>query len=404
MATSQISRSARSVGTDLAKITSMFRVFKDLRNFTAAAGAILSALSIVWSLPSSAQNLSCNALFAPVGLSQPSSYNQVLAQMKKEPYDYDHLPVQPITLFRMFGKSLLPRFNVATRSREILNDKRDFREVGEPKPIHPMGVGFEGRLKMLPSRWSGVFSGGEYPVLARASISQGNPYKSTASGQPQTRTAAIAIKIYGEANTDKPQPTANIVFNNDLNGILSSDGSPIDWTSVAMTNQPTFNALKIRKAYEVLTLIGVAYGSLTTQLDRLRNLPFINPLLRPVHSMSELGVKSAKDIRTPVWVMLKPSRDMKRVVGDDFRQELVETTKANGALIYDFFASDKLDALSHRVWEKVGELTLVNPMLSRGVDQNILFPHDSLKSAVTGLPLSMPIPDKNNIPLPDDVQ
>ena len=195
-----------------------------------------------------------------------------------------------------------------------------------------------------------------------------------------------------------------LFLNNDLNGILDADGHPMDWTSVPMTNQPSFNALKIRKTYEILTLLGVAYGSLTSHLDRIKGIPFINPLLRPVHGLSEIGVSDPKQIHTPVWIMFAPSPRMVTVDADDFRHEIVKTSVRNGGLDYIVYVCDKLDTYGDRVWEAVGTLHLQNPMLTRGVDQNLLFPHDSLRSSVTGQMIKIPEVDQSNIFIADDIQ
>ncbi len=90
------------------------------------------------------------------------------------------------------------------------------------KPIHSMGVGLVGNLKMFPSQWSGIFKGGEFPVLARASISQGNPLKVKTDGSAQKRSAAMAIKVFTTVNPDEKVNTANAVFQNNLNGLLNS--------------------------------------------------------------------------------------------------------------------------------------------------------------------------------------
>jgi hypothetical protein len=346
---------------------------------------------------------------------QLSSYNEVLSQMERNPYNLGNLPLIPITLFRAIAKRLIPDFYVARRSQEILNEGQEFRKVGMPKPIHPMGVGFEGVLEMNPSsKWSGAFAGGKFPVLARASISQGNPLKIQVQSwlrrlfdrpaKVQPRSTALAIKVYFNPDKGLAQKPANVVFQNDLNGAVGADGHAINWTSAEMTNQPGFNALKIRHFYEVMTLLGVARGSLRTATDRLAKFPYINPLLRPVHSLSELGVKSAADVHPPVWVMVRPSKDMETVVSDDFRQEIYQTAQKNGAITYDFYAADQLDARGQKVWERVGTLRLERPILSQGVDQNLLMPHDTLKSTVTGNALQMPVADPNNLTIYDDVQ
>ena len=335
----------------------------------------------------------------PVMKEQGTSYNEVLGIMKMDPYDINHLPIQPITLFKNIGQGLIPSFNVAKRSHEILDEKKDYRTVGEPKPIHPMGVGLEGVLNMKPTRWSGAFAGGTFRVLARASISQGNPFMhDPKTGKPQTRTSALALKIFPSGSLDAPQKTAHVVLNNDLNGLLDPKGQPMNWTAVSMTNQPTFQVTKIRKLYEVLTLMGVAYGSLTSHLDRIQKAPYINPLLRPVHGLSEMGVKDPAQVHTPIWIMFSPSPSLETVPADDFRLEIVKTLERNQGLEYDVYVCDTLDQNGERIWERVGNLHLQNPLLTRGVDQNLLFPHDSLKSSMTGQALQMPVVSPKRIP------
>ncbi len=358
--------------------------------------AILSLLSIL-SSATFAANGSCKL---DLNSAATSSYQEVLLAMKMEPYDLKDLPVRPITLFRAIANKLLPNFFVGTRSAEILQDKRDFRTVGLPKPIHPMGVGFEGTLEMTTSRWSGAFRGGSFPVLARASISQGNPLKvsqpstigkilgSTPKAQP--RSTAFALKIFESSDPHLQQKTANIVFQNDLNGQINSDGTAIHWNQAAQTNHPALSLAKIRHFYEVLTLIGVAVGSFNTPQDRTTRFPFINPAIRPVHSLAEMGEKSVSEVRTPTWVMLRPSKQMEIVARDDFRLELYATAEKNSELVYELHATDSFDSSGQKNWERVGTLRLKNAILSKGVDEIVLFPHDTMVSSFTGAQLFIP--------------
>jgi hypothetical protein len=101
--------------------------------------------------------------------------------------------------------------------------------------------------------------------------------------------------------------------------------------------------------------------------------------------------------------MFQPSPEMIKVPEDDFRIEILRTIEKNKGLQYRVFASDKLDGNGQRIWEPIGTLDLQNPMLTLGVDQNLIFPHDSLKSSMTGKPLTMPTADPNNSQLPTDI-
>jgi hypothetical protein len=331
-----------------------------------------------------------------------SSFNQVLTIMEQNPYSNENLPIIPLQMFKTIAGKL--SFFVGKRSKDILNDRRDFRLQGVNKPIHPMGVGLVGKLKMLPTRWSGVFAGGEFDVLARASISQGNPFKTQADGQPQKRSTAMAIKVFSSSDHDQSVRTANAVFQNNLNGLLAAPGRALDFLSSEQTNQPGLNLAEIRHGYEVLTLLGVAFGSFSTPKDRMAKAPFINPKIRPVHSFAELGVVNPKDVRTPVWIQIRPLRGKTPVERDDFRLEIYDTLARDGVIAYDVFVSDIRDDRGQIQWTQAGRLEFTQAILSEGVDKNLLFPHDRLNSDFTGQKFTIPDGKSQYRSVPDDIQ
>jgi hypothetical protein len=335
-----------------------------------------------------------------------SSYREVLEVMEKDPYDLEKLPTIPIRLWRFFEPGVTKgiSFFVGRRSAEILTEKSDFRSVGTDKPIHPMGVGFEGMLKLRATRWSGAFQGGEFPVLARASISQGNPLMHQPNGKPVPRSTALALKIFGAKDLNQPTETANIVFQNDLNGSVGPEGLGIRWLDELQTNQPKLNVLKIRTLNEVMTLVGVAIGSFRTPKDRTTHFPYINPQIRPVHPLAELGVKDASEIRTPTWVMVQPVVKDGSVRREDFRNELIDTLERDGQIEFGLYASDQVDVHGRIVWEHVGGLVFTRGIVSKGVDRNLKFPHATLNSQRTGQPFTFPRPSSASTVVPDDIQ
>ena len=189
---------------------------------------------------------SCASYYNPVNTTL-SSFNEVLVIMESNPYPKDRPPLIPITIWKWVGKKF--SFFVGQRSREILKDTRDYRLTPMEKPIHSMGVGLVGNLKMFPSQWSGIFAGGNFPVLARASISQGNPLKVKADGTPQKRSTAMAIKIFNTANPDEKVNTANAVFQNNLNGLLNPDGLALNFLESAQTNNPNVDFSKVNYSF-----------------------------------------------------------------------------------------------------------------------------------------------------------
>lgn len=317
----------------------------------------------------------------------PVSYNEVLEVMKQGPYDIRRLPTIPLQMFRFFRKGIVDFF-VGRRSVEILKKGLDYRSVGMNKPIHPMGIGVEGKMVFKKTRFSGAFAGGEFPLLGRMSISQGNPVKfkkrtwfQQLLGKPanqENRSVAAAFKIFNTDNPNEKTVTANALFQNDLNGEKLDD-----YISGVMTNQPQINFLKIRKLYEVFTLLGVAKGALTNPNDLKKSFPYMNPQLRPLHQFAEMGVEDPADVVTPKWIKIQAQEGQEVVVRDDFREELAETVSQKG-LRYDVFLADSVDENGEIVWESAGHIDFENTILSEGVDKNLLFHHDGLRSPFTG--------------------
>ena len=89
----------------------------------------------------------------------PVTYNEVLEAMKKEPYDVRSLPNIPLQMFR-FMRDRMFDFFVGRRSTEFLVNGADYRQQSMVKPIHPMGVGVEGRITFKNTKYSGLLNGG----------------------------------------------------------------------------------------------------------------------------------------------------------------------------------------------------------------------------------------------------
>lgn len=347
------------------------------------------------------QDMACRKFYEPKTSAQ-SSFNEVLNIMQSNPYKYDKLPVIPIRIWKFIGKRL--SFFVGKRSQEILVDTRDYRQTPMEKPIHSMGVGLVGSLKMYSTQWSGVFAGGEFSVLARASISQGNPFKTKPDGTPQKRSTAMALKIFDTKNHDKKTTTANAVFQNDLNGLLAADRTALNFLDSSQTNNPNVDLTKIQYSYELLTLLGVAAGAIKNPKDHSRQFPFINPQIRPVHSLAELGVADPELIKTPTWLKIQPRKPAIVVEESDFRLEIARTLEQNEQIIYDVYASDFKSPDGEIQWVPVGVLSFDRAILAEGVDQNMLFHHDSLNSKRSGKPFEIPKPSKQYQPIPEDIQ
>lgn len=331
-----------------------------------------------------------------------SSFKEVLEVMREGEYNYSDLPTIGVNLLKFAGGRI--KSKVRQRSEEILKDKRDYRLTPQQKPIHPMGIGLAGRVEMNSSRWSGIFAGGNYKVLARASISQGNAQKLTEKGKHQPRSTAMAIKIFNTKNDGEAVKTANAVFQNDLNGKLNEKGEAINFLESAQTNHPDLNFMKIRYFYEALTLIGIATATLKNKLEQTGESVPVNPQIRPVHSLAELGVKNPVDVKVPVWVQIVPRVKDGTVITSDFRKEIAETMARDGEVIYEINAADTVNSKGEKNWEPVGRMIFNEAILSKAVDHNLLFAHDTYNSPYTNKRFVIPKAEKQHDQVPQDIQ
>lgn len=308
------------------------------------------------------------------------SFNQVAQYLNYNRYDTNQLPVYDIELFKFFSDALFQNL-VAKRSKEILTNGADFRIKGMRKPIHPMGIGFTGKIEFVKNPYSGIFKSKSLPVIGRLSISQGNPFKHSLedSSLKQKRSTSLALKIFNTQDLNEKVVTANAVFQNDLNGEILNN-----YLDGVMTNQPVLDFKKIKQSYEWFTLLGVVHGSLNSPSDQSNLGLGINPQYRPLHQLSEVGEINPSMIKTPTWLKFQLAKEIKIVKKDDFREEISETLIENGQIIYDIF-SGELDQNNREQWVKIGKLIINNTYLSKGVDENIIFHHSSLRSEMTGM-------------------
>ena len=320
------------------------------------------------------------------------SYNDVLAAITANPYDYRDLPIIPIVNFDF--SSL--KYPVGVRSRDILTERHVILPEYRRKPIHPMGIPVEGKMVFYGGfPWTGVFRGGEFPVIARLSLSQGNPLRTEVlrdgTTVPQVRSSTMGILLFDpNKDADQVSPIVSLVLQNDLNGIVNPDtGEANNFLDQTVLNKPLFDPGKLvsdeARLYHYGTLGGVFFGALQSPWESSKGsqpqdvespLLGVDPLLRPPHGFANFGETNPREIQTPVWLSVRPRAANPEIVyRNDFRQEIYETLQ-QGSYIYDIYASDTVNSKGEKIWEHVGHFEILRAHLpSQGADEGIIIPH-----------------------------
>ena len=327
------------------------------------------------------------------------SYDNVLAEMIADPYDYNNLPTIPIVNFNF----RTGEYEVGIRSRDILKERHIVREVRKRKPIHPMGIPVEGKMVFYKNdKYSGVFKGGTFPIQSRFSISQGNPLrfeKRTGRqirrglpAKPQVRSVTMGILLFDpNVPKDEKSPVVSMVLQNDLNGKINAETGEADYfLEEPLFNKPVFDPKLLLpptgKLYHWGTLSGVFFGALQNQFEKTdadgqgveSTTLGVDPLLRPVHGLANFGETDPSKIKPPVWVKFVPREDNPAIVRmDDFRKEIYESISQNGARTWDIYVSDTVNMNTGEVlWEKAGYFEVDTVHLpSDGSDRGITVPH-----------------------------
>ena len=359
----------------------------------------------------SAQTISCNMLLSqnlpnnniirtgPFHLEPISSYNDVLAALIRDPYTPGNLPTIEIVNFD-FSKMT---FDVGNRSRDILKERRVILSEYRRKPIHPMGIPIKGKFVIFePSNtnYTGVFRGGEFDVLGRFSLSQGNPYRHEPRTRrqirrnqpaiPQVRSMTMGLLVF-DPNVPKDQtsPIVSLVLQDDLNGVVNEQtGQANYFLERAVTNQPVFDPGKLltkeARLYHFGTLAGVFFGALQNNFEKpeaegkgpASKTLGVDPLLRPPHGLANFGETDPNSVRPPVWIKFQPRvahEDISK--RDDFRMEIYETLY-KGPIVYDILAAHIIDAFGEPIWSPIGYFEVEEAFFpSRGADEGIVVPH-----------------------------
>lgn len=330
-----------------------------------------------------------------------SSFDQMLEVLRDSPYtkngrlepgslpDYALIDINyvlsriPNCLLSHFRKT---RSELESHSRRVLHDRRDFFADKPPKPVHTNGIAFTGEWIIdHDTGLTGYFAGGSRGLfMGRLSIMNGILRR----GPGTKRSIGFAGKVYPTLNSAAVVRPANFVL------METFFGNDAYFLEIPLTNNPT---LTLQGPLD-FCVEGLWKGKIFGLAEANAVFKSLDPgqRLRPMDEISRLGLLDGAPSRTPVWMRLEYAGGRDSIVRrDDFREELWETWRARGELVYSITVSiqliedapdrvaylSKADLAETREsgvkfdWIKIGRIVLKEGFLSEGADHRTRFHH-----------------------------
>ncbi len=338
------------------------------------------------------------------GLYEGSTLDEVREALEFNPYTHDgeliveRLPHYAFADINYLGSRLwgpkrehyrFARRLMERQSQRILEDQRDTFERSPRKVIHPNGMGLIGEWEIdVDTGLTGYFAQGAKGLfVGRASMIDGVVVK----GPGVHRTVGFAGKILPTMDPSERVRTANFVMIDTFLGrdryyLESSPTNNPSITDLGFLGSVRTGATGAMKLIRMLEARGV-FGRADTAA-----------MYRPLGQISHVGLSPQAASRTPVWMRIHHvagAEPAKR--HPDFRQELWETLRSQGTLVFAIQISEHLveDAAPNAAeylaqvnlqktiastpgfaWRSIGRITLREAFLSEGADHRLRFHHD----------------------------
>jgi hypothetical protein len=284
-----------------------------------------------------------------------SSFNGVWDILTESPYS--NLPQKKVTFGSFFsrGVNLLQQSSKRTVSNQ--NDILPYFN----KLLHPNGVCLSGEWNIQKeNEYSGFFKkGSKGLIIARASTTLSN----TRAGS--YRGFGLAGKIFPTNNQNSTVKTANFFLIDNLVGTYAKN-----FTRVDLTNQPgLFPPFSFSIPF--LIPVGIAASKALSAAD-------INPGIRQVYSISQLGEHLSSNIKTPKWMKFSGVKNETISNQKDFREELREHILISNKLTFKISVASKTDETGKK-WKDIGEVIFRDTIASEGCDHRLHFHHNKFK-------------------------
>ncbi|QDV41024.1 hypothetical protein Enr13x_08620 [Stieleria neptunia] len=224
------------------------------------------------------------------------------------------LPCYAVTLGRIL-RGILPRglpWQLKAAAERTVDSGADLRwgtdRRGFRRLLHPNGVCLFGRWIIdAESDFSGYFRpGSEALIVARYSTC------CTESRRGYTRSLSLVGKLYPTTDPDHADPlrTANFITQEDLGGERT-----LYINDAELRNAPDVTPWRRGWGTPILLISGLLFKFVD-----------VEPAIRQLHSIAELGKPADEPTRTPAFMRLTVPADQPRIEGDglDFRDEILE--------------------------------------------------------------------------------
>ena len=289
----------------------------------------------------------------PVPPYRGSSFASVWQQVASDPYQT--LPEEKVSVDDFYS-AMANHLLVA--AKRTLSDRSDllpwFRKL-----IHPNGICLAGTWTITEETpYTGYFrKGTKGLIILRASTGM------SAIRRDEYRTFGIAGKLFPTLDPDAVVETANFTLTEDLGGRRRDH-------FLDSLNTNDIRSISPNGVHHVGKLIALAHEF--TAAEHTLSVP--QSLFRQVYSVGEAGEADPSRARSPKWLLITGAPDTKRVIADDFRDEL-RLARYPGGLRFQISTADEGTSLGSKAWKVIGAIDITADAVSDSCDHRLHFAH-----------------------------
>jgi hypothetical protein len=294
-----------------------------------------------------------SALLVSQSTHASSTFNEVKNIVFNNVYDTEQLPQYEVSTKNFVVNGFNRLLDRATRT---LNETNDYYPKID-KLVHANGICFSGIWTITKNNpYSGLFKrGSQALIIARASAA------TSSTRSDESRSLGFAGKIFPTMDPNQSVETANFFVIDNLMGKMTDH-----YLETTMTNKPElgFKLGSIGFALKVFNIF--------KDLDK-------DPGYRPVYPIAEAGLLANERVSTPKFFMIKADSRVLKNEESDFRDELSINKNHPNGVVFNILVNDTTSDLNSNEWNKIGQISLNESIVSYGCDKQLHFHHPKIK-------------------------